>query len=80
MVEFLHHYREIMTDPAHLAAEVSLMLLIDVLFLGLIWPLIRKAIRHEHQIIDAEHGVVDHGTESIESGETPMTNQAAFGP
>lgn len=44
MNEFLHHYTEIMTDPAHLAAEVSLMLVVDVLFLGMIWPLVRRTV------------------------------------
>lgn len=32
------------------------MLLIDVLLLGMIWPLVKKAIKHEHRVIDAEHG------------------------
>ena len=57
MGEIWHHYIEIMSDPAHLLAEVSLMLLIDVLFLGMVWPLMKRAIHREHQIIDAEHGV-----------------------
>jgi hypothetical protein len=59
--EFLHHYREILTDPAHLAVEITLMLLIDVLLLGMIWPLVRRMIdrrvHREHRVIDAEHGV-----------------------
>lgn len=61
MESFFEHYWEIMSDPAHLAAEVSLMLLVDVLFLGLIWPLIRayvnRKIRKAHRELDAEHGV-----------------------
>ncbi len=57
MTEFLGHYLEILSDPAHLAVEVTIMLVVDVLFLGLIWPLIRKAIHREHRLIDAEHGV-----------------------
>ena len=40
MNDFFHHYTEILTDPAHLAVEVTLMLVVDVLFLGLIWPFI----------------------------------------
>ena len=60
----LHHYWEILSDPAHLLAEVTLMLLVDVLFLGMIWPFLRRSvdrrIRHEHKVIDAEHGVGEH--------------------
>jgi hypothetical protein len=63
MSEIIRHYGEIMTDPAHLAAEVSLMVLIDFLFLGLLWPVLRRAVNRrvhrEHRAIDVEHGV-DH--------------------
>lgn len=61
MSEFLHHTMEIVTDPAHLAAEVLLMLVVDGLVLGLIAPFIGRAIakrvHREHLAIDAEHGV-----------------------
>jgi hypothetical protein len=67
MNEFLHHYAEIMSDPAHFFAEVSNTIIIDVLFLGLIWPVIKRLvdrrIRREHLRIDAEHGV-DHDEQS----------------
>lgn len=59
--EFFEHYMDIMSDPAHLAAEVTLMLLVDVLFLGLVWPFLRKwmtnRLRAEHRVLDQEHGV-----------------------
>jgi hypothetical protein len=63
--EVARHYAEIMTDPAHLLAEVSLMLLIDVLFLGAVWPLVKglvdrrvnRRVAREHKVIDDEHGV-----------------------
>lgn len=73
MTEVLHHYFEIMTDPAHLLAEVTLFFA-DVIFLALIWRPIMKArdkrtearvvkvvdarIAAEHAVLDAEHGVV----------------------
>jgi hypothetical protein len=67
MNEFLHHYAEIMSDPAHFFAEISNTIIIDVLFLGLVWPLVKRVvdrrIRHEHLRIDAEHGV-DHEMET----------------
>lgn len=65
MGEVLHEYGHLMSDPAHLMAELSLMLIIDVLFLGLIWPLLKSRVSRvvdarvaaEHKVIDAEHGV-----------------------
>lgn len=63
MSEFFHHYVEIVTDPGHVLAEITFMLVIDLLVMGLLWPLVRKAIDRrihvEHLAIDAEHGV-DH--------------------
>lgn len=64
-MEILREYAHLMSDPAHLMAEVSLMLIIDVLFLGLLWPLIKRRLSKvvdarvtaEHRVIDAEHGV-----------------------
>lgn len=58
MGQFLHHYAEIMTDPAHFAAEITMMLLVDALFLGLIWPQLRRSIDRRAQI---RHHAVDHG-------------------
>jgi len=61
MGEFLHHYTELMSDPAHMAVELTFILLIDGLFLGLIWPFVRKSINKrveaEHKVLDQEHGV-----------------------
>lgn len=61
MGEFLHHYTELMSDPAHMAMELTFILIVDVLFLGLLWPLFRKAVNkrveREHVILDEEHGV-----------------------
>ena len=56
MGQFLHHYTEIMTDPAHFAAEITMMLLVDVLFLGLIWPLLRRTIDRR---VQARHHTVE---------------------
>lgn len=63
--EFLHHYWEILSDPAHLAVEITLMLVVDILFLGLVWPLLSRWVRNhihrdlerEHQVLDVEHGI-----------------------
>lgn len=57
MGQFLQHYTEILTDPAHLAAEITMMLLVDVLFLGLIWPLLRRAI--DRRVQTRHHTIED---------------------
>ena len=61
MSEFWHEYLHIFLDPAHLSAEVTFTIMVDVLFLGLVLPFINKLInnkiRREHKRIDAEHGV-----------------------
>ena len=41
----LDEYLHIVSDPAHMAAEITFMLLVDVLLLGLVWPFIKRAIR-----------------------------------
>lgn len=65
MEEFLHEYAHIMSDGPHLLAEITFLVLVDVLFLGFVWPLLRRAmdrrvdqrVQREHAILDAEHGI-----------------------
>lgn len=64
MAEFLRHYAEIVTDPAHFLAELSFTVLIDLLGLGMLVPLAKRWIRREHRAIDAEHGVTHTETEA----------------
>lgn len=62
---FLHDYWSILTDPAHVAVEVTLMIVLDGLLLGVLWPLIRAYLHHvlerQHAALDEEHGIVHHG-------------------
>ena len=62
---FPHEYWSILTDPAHVAVEVTLMILLDGLLLGVLWPLIRAYLHHvlerQHAALDEEHGIVHHG-------------------
>ena len=62
---FLHEYWSILTDPAHVAVEITLMILLDGLLLGVLWPLIRAYLNHvlerQHAALDEEHGIVHHG-------------------
>ena len=57
-------YWHILSDPAHLMVEVTLTILIDVILLGVIWPLVRNFVREQlqrqHAELDAELGVVHH--------------------
>lgn len=46
----------ILTSPAHTLAEIFWTLVLDVLVAGIVWPKIRGRIKHEHTVIDAEHG------------------------
>lgn len=59
MSAFLGEYAHIVTDLPHLAAEVTFMLVIDVLVLGCVWPLLKRLVDRAHARIDEEHGV-DH--------------------
>lgn len=53
METFLHHYVEILSDPAHLAVEVTLMVLVDFVFLGAILPFVKRAVRrHDDTVHD----------------------------
>jgi hypothetical protein len=62
---FLAEYWEILTNPAHMAVEITLMFLIDVILLGLLWPLVRRFIdarlHRQHEQFDREHGIHHHG-------------------
>lgn len=53
----LDEYIHLLSDPAHMLVELTFMLVVDMFFLGFVWPLIKRAIRNEHKVIDAEHGV-----------------------
>ncbi|GAB2989640.1 hypothetical protein [Nocardioides montaniterrae] len=62
---FLKEYWSILTDPAHVAVEVTLMILLDGILLGLAWPAVRRyfnaKLERAHRELDEEHGIVHHG-------------------
>jgi hypothetical protein len=82
IVEILREYGHIMSDPAHLLAELSIMIIVEVIFLGIVWPFMRlrvtriveRRIAAEHKVIDAEHGVT-HPTSLV---TTPVTTAATI--
>lgn len=62
---FFQAYWHILSDPAHLAVEVTLMIVLDGILLGLLWPMIRSYVnaklQRQHEELDAEHGIKHHG-------------------
>lgn len=66
MGEFLHHFVEIITDPAHTAVEFCFVLFDYVIIRTVEQRLKRhfhKDLRAEHQRIEDEHGL-EHPTEA----------------
>jgi hypothetical protein len=43
-------YRELITDPAHLLLEATLILVIDGLLLGLALPFIKRAVKRHDRV------------------------------
>jgi hypothetical protein len=64
MHKFWEEYLHILSNPAHLAVEITLMILLDVILLGLIVPFLKRSIStsllREHARIDKEHGIFHH--------------------
>ena len=76
MDHFIEEYFHILSDPAHLAVEITIMILLDFIFLGLIYPILKsrlsKALHKEHKRLDAEHGVTHHG-DHVHRGDVDPT-------
>lgn len=75
--DFLGEYTELITDPAHIAFEITIAIIFDLLVLSLLIPMIRKFVKErlgrEHYKIDTEHGIVHHGDHvHREDPPTPM--------
>ena len=47
MNEVLNHYRELITDPAHTLVELTFVVVVDILLLGMIVPFVKRSIRRE---------------------------------
>lgn len=61
---FFQAYWHILSDPAHVAVEITLTILLDGVLLGLLWPMVRtyvnSRLQRQHEELDAEHGVMHH--------------------
>lgn len=62
---FFTEYFELLTNPAHIVFELTLMAIVDGLLIGLLWPLFRRFVdyklRKQHEAFDREHGIHHHG-------------------
>lgn len=74
MNEILRHYAELITDPAHTLVELTFNLVVDGLLLGILWPLLKRRFRREHEVLDAEHGVThpEPAEEPLEGSQWPL--------
>lgn len=61
---FFTEYFDLLTSPAHIAFELTLMIIIDVILLGLLVPAVRRYVNYrlqkQHAELDAEHGIQHH--------------------
>lgn len=45
-----NEYLHLITDPAHLLLELTMIFAVDVVFALMLWPLIKRAVvRHDHK-------------------------------
>ena len=64
MSEIWNHYTELIRDPAHLMVELTFMLVVDVILVGLLWPVARKLL---HRYIDRQHTLEEDKNELLPS-------------
>lgn len=62
---FFAEYVSILTDPAHVAVELTFLVVIDGILVGLLWPLMQRFIdlrlHKQHEEFDREHGIHHDG-------------------
>ena len=79
MSEILHHYVELITDPAHSLVEFTFVL-VDVLIIDAVRRRLTKHfhrdIEREHHRVDAEHGVPVHGDLPLDDREHEATDES----
>ena len=61
---FFEEYVSLLTDPAHIALELTFLVTVDLLLVGLLWPLIKRfldvKLHKQHEQFDREHGIHHH--------------------
>ena len=71
MPYWFDEYVHLVTDPAHIALELTLILVFDGLIFGLIWTSLRKYIKNHHtkdvkKLIEAEHDYHEINQDSMQ--------------
>lgn len=59
MSEFLSEYAHLMSDPAHIAVEVTFIFLVDVLIGMVAWPIVKRLVKRH----DRDH----HSSERVDA-------------
>ncbi len=59
----LHEYLHIVSDPAHILAELTYIALFDIVIGAMLWPLIKRAVRRHDR---DEHGIDRIGPDFFE--------------
>lgn len=54
---FIEQYIALLTDPAHLAVEATIVVVVDIMLGGLLWPRFKSFVirRHDDSFHDSEH-------------------------
>lgn len=69
IMSILQEYLEIIKNPAHTLVELSYIVVVDIILLGICWPLIKghfhRDIKVAHEVLDEEHGVVHQEVKPI---------------
>lgn len=47
----MQEYLELLSNPAHWAFEITLIILIDILLIGIAWPIVKKMIRRHDKVV-----------------------------
>jgi len=81
---FFSQYFGLLTNPAHIAFELTLVVVIDGILLGLLVPTIRRYVNYrlqrQHAELDAEHGIRHHDDHVHVERESPAVDCDALEP
>jgi phosphohistidine swiveling domain-containing protein len=58
--DYLHKAGGLLSDPAHITGELIFDGIETAVAFAVAWVLGRRALRKQHAILDAEHGITHH--------------------
>lgn len=68
MSEIFDEYIHVLSNPGHILAEITFMIILDVLILGLVWPFMSKFIKRK---VHQEHKKDSHEDCGVPETEKP---------